>query len=665
MSLGLPLTLLALMLNQFEQPDAHGPSAADAPVIQQKLEQLNEHLRKLKTDDIGRKHVVDVAIYAKAADWIMRHNEFYESKYSEWTVEVLDKGLQRAAEMTEARTPWFPREGTTILGYKSSIDDSIQPYAVTLPKGYSNTERRLWPLHVVLHGRNAKLNEVSFIHEHDGKAVPDDRNWIQLDIFGRTNNAYRWSGETDVFEALSDLRWRANIDWLKVALRGFSMGGAGTWHIGLHYPSHWAAIGAGAGFVDTVHHLKLEKPLSPLHQKLTRIYDAQDYALNAFNVPIIGYGGELDPQLFAAKAMHAKGQEVGVPIEILIGPETAHKFHPDSLRKFMAFINTHTEKGRPDSARAKRLKFVTYTVKYKACEWISIEEQVKPYEASTVEVETDDATNTVEVQTTNVAMLRIEGVAGFARIDGGKPLPLERNTHKRANYFEKTPDGWQPTNDDRIREFAQIERRDVTQVDSHRIVQFSADRLRKRHNLQGPIDDAFMQPFVCVRPTGQAWSEEHANWAKWTLERFEKEFDKRLRGRIPVVNDNQVTDQLISDKNLILFGDPGSNILVAQVIDQLPVKWTRDRFEVQGQSYSTAEHGLALIYPNPLNPRKYVVLNSGHTFHETEFMNSNANLYPRLGDFGIIKFAAQSAKGIDEQVVFSDLFDARWQLSSR
>ena len=43
-------------------------------------------------------------------------------------------------------------------------------------------------------------------------------------------------------------------DWIdpdKVVLRGFSMGGAGTWHIGLHRPDRWCVIGPGAGFTRT------------------------------------------------------------------------------------------------------------------------------------------------------------------------------------------------------------------------------------------------------------------------------------------------------------------------------------------------------------------------------------------------------------------------------
>ena len=98
-----------------------------------------------------------------------------------------------------------------------------------------------------LHGRGATLTEVSFIAGHDSdKALPAEQDFIQLEVFGRTNNAYRWAGEVDVFEAIDAVTKQYTIDPNRILLRGFSMGGAGTWHIGLHYPGHWAAIEAGA-----------------------------------------------------------------------------------------------------------------------------------------------------------------------------------------------------------------------------------------------------------------------------------------------------------------------------------------------------------------------------------------------------------------------------------
>jgi dienelactone hydrolase len=61
-------------------------------------------------------------------------------------------------------------------------------------------------------------------------------NYIRLEVFGRGNNSFRWAGETDVFEAIASVRKRYNIDANRILLSGFSMGGAGSWQIGLHEP---------------------------------------------------------------------------------------------------------------------------------------------------------------------------------------------------------------------------------------------------------------------------------------------------------------------------------------------------------------------------------------------------------------------------------------------
>src|SRR5262249_58188933 len=84
-------------------------------------------------------------------------------------------------------------------------------------------------------------------------------------------------------------------DERRMVLRGFSMGGAGAWHLGLHHPSLWSSVEAGAGFTETRRYARLEN-LPDYQEKALHIYDAVDYAANAYNVPLAGYGGEDDPQ---------------------------------------------------------------------------------------------------------------------------------------------------------------------------------------------------------------------------------------------------------------------------------------------------------------------------------------------------------------------------------
>lgn len=80
------------------------------------------------------------------------------------------------------------------------------------------------------------------------------------------------------------------------------------------------------------------------------------------------------------------------------------------------------------------------------------------------------------------------------------------------------------------------------------------------------------------------------------------------------------------------------------------------------QVWPASSHGLCLIFPNPLNRSKYIVLNTGHTFGEREFRASNAWLFPRLGDVGVLQLSQSSGGQTESSLIWSDVFGADWQL---
>jgi dienelactone hydrolase len=619
-----------------------------AKQIAEKLTQLQDQVKKLKALDLDPYLMADVEVYAKAADWAIRHQEFYSPDYAAQAQRGLETGLARAEKLLTGASPWDQQAGSLIRGYYSAVDGSVQPYAVKLPPSFAGKEMDRWPLQVHLHGRADKMNEVNFIQQHDGKPVKEDQSWIQLDVFGRTNNAYRWAGETDVFEAIRAVQRRYRIDNRRIVLRGFSMGGAGAWHLGLHYPSMWCSVGPGAGFVDTYQYQKIKSPLPSYQNSTLKIYDAIDYVVNASNLPVCTYGGELDEQLVASTSMVEAAKKLGVEIKILIGPGVGHKFEPKTEKEFIAFHTEKMQQGRASYPGLRKIRFVTYTTKYNHCEWVSVEEQLFPYQQSTIEGEVD-ADGVLRIKTQNVSVLKIaRDVADSIIIDGDKhPITMAAQGLLPFVYYQSTGEGWTVLNYD-------------SSLGFNKNLDF-----RKRKDLQGPIDDAFMQPFVIVRGTGKPWSAEHAAWSKWTLDRFSAEFDKWMRGQVEIIDDVAVTDDLMSKKHLILFGDPGSNSVLAKLHSKLPIKWTESNVTVDGQTYDAKTHGVALIYPNPLAPKKYVVVNSGHTFHETQFKASNAQLYPRLGDIAVLKFVVDPKVGYQESVEWAEIFNSSWRLAEK
>src|SRR5262249_28673037 len=56
----------------------------------------------------------------------------------------------------------------------------------------------------------------------------------------------------------------------------------------------------------------------------------------------------------------------------------------------------------------------------------------------------------------------------------------------------------------------------------------------KRPGLQGPIDDAFTTPFLCVRGTGKPWNVAVHAWSEVSLKRFAHEWNRYFRGDLPI-----------------------------------------------------------------------------------------------------------------------------------
>jgi hypothetical protein len=645
-----------LLIPQQFTAETRQPPAEELTRIESKRTELDAAIEKLTAAGKRADLLVDVAIYSKAAEWIVRHGEFYSDKYAGWTIAGIERGLARATELHEGTPGWPAQAGRLSRAFVSRVDGSVQPYGLIIPADYGKDPARRWRLDVELHGRGSTLNEVSFLNAHDSaQAVPPNQEFIQLDVFGRTNNAYRWAGETDVFEAIESVRKRYNIDDRRIVLRGFSMGGAGSWHLGLHHPDRWCSVGPGAGFSDTKKYQKITA-LPPWQEATLHIYDAVDYAANSFNVPIVCYGGEDDPQLEASRNVRDAIAKLGVefsedglnasavsmPFLYLVGPKTGHRFHPDSLKQAMEFHAKHAAEGRPYFR--DRLRFVTYTLKYPGAFGYRVWQMGEHYRPAVIEATKRDD-GVVDVKAENVVLLEISrGVGPTVRIGGGE-FEIETAAGGRLPnvMLRRDGNGWDLLGyDDTLREMNSSS--------------------AKRPGRQGPIDDAFTGPFLCVRGTGEPWSPALAAWADRSLDQFAREWDKWFRGRLPIKKDTEVTRDDIQNHHLILFGDPGSNRVLRDAMKGLPLKWTRESIALGSRTFAPTDHAVVMIHPNPLASRRYVVVNTGHTFHDGQFRGSNAQLYPRLGDYAVLRFGGPSEAIGSEEVVEAGIFNELWQI---
>jgi hypothetical protein len=627
-------TLVALLLV---------PMLALAQAKPTKLYPPDEATRKKITDGIAdfekqTKDIYepDILVYLKAAQWIVKHDEWHTEKSAQQTLDLLAMGRERLKMYEKGKPfPWLAVRGRPVIrGYRSDVDESYQPYAVRYPDNFD--PKKTYRVDVILHGRDDTLTEVKFLHSKE-KAKPGAKlDFFELEVYGRGNNAYRWAGETDVFDAMGDFTARTSKERLFEwgVLRGFSMGGAGTWHIGLRHPLKFRALGPGAGFTTT-HGYIANFPKQPDYiEKCLRIYDAVGYAENVFNVPVFAYSGEKDKQKLAADLIEAKLKDFKEPhtFKHLVAPGLEHKQPAEWLAKLEVEYQKALEPKK--EAEVKRFRIVQYTADGPwTRHWAQIVAFEKPYEEAVIDgIHNDDTfvLNTKNIRAISLVMLKPIGsvsVDGWNSKNRGGNLLIKRNGVWSSEWVGNAAAEW------------------------------NYFKTMKTIYCSGPIDDAFRRPFEIIIPTAKGWHDSSAKFIEARQTEFTKNWSKYFRGTLAP---GTRTVKGITG-NIVLFGDPQSNPEIAKLLPKLPIIWNETELIVNGKTYDSKTHIPVLVYPNPGDIPGSIVINSGHTFREADLKGTNANLYPHLGDWAVLKAKPTKDDPAGFEVVAAGLFDADWK----
>lgn len=260
-------------------------------------------------------------------------------------------------------------------------------------------------------------------------------------------------------------------------------------------------------------------------------------------------------------------------IQFLVAEKTPHRTPPEFRQRLDAFHREYVARGRrsPD-----RVRFVTYTTRYNRAHWVTIDGLGKHYDRADVDARRSDNRAQYDITTGNVThlVLRETERASSVSIDGQK-LAVKGAPQIALT---KSGDRWTTGAGDAV--------------------------VRKKHGLQGPIDDAFLGAFLVVRPTGTPWNKAA--------------HDQSLNGN-------------------------------------LPVSWTKETVAFGAKSFPAAESLPAFIYPNPMAASKYVVVNSGLTAEWHDWAGDHP--MPQLGDFAVLM-----VKEGEPTVALGGLFNESWRL---
>jgi len=483
--------------------------------------------------------------------------------------------------------------------FLSRIDHSAQYFAVLPPRDFD--PRRSYALILTLHGAGVEAyGQVKAYGPKDWAFVVAPTN--------RRRFGFDWQdwGRLHTLQVLDIVTRRFPIDTNRIYLTGHSMGGHGTWHVGLHHPDRFAAIAPSAGWTSFQRYVPffLQQSAIYAHPDLLAIRDrvlradrTPLFVENALNLPAFVLQGGKDDNVPPTHARHFVGllKRLGYKVQYLEVPGKGHWWdeegvegtacvdHPD----LMEFLQGQVRDPFP-----RRIRFRTTDLGINPrCYWIEIVALDKLYQDGVVEAKIEGP-HRIDLKLQNIAALRLYPPSKW--ISPG-PLSLRINGQMLKVKWK----GWEPIPLRRKKD------------GRYKIGRWPHKKLMKTPHFYGPIKQAFYSPFIFVYGTrgDRERRENSLHLARITSEQWWW----RANGRVEIIPDTLVTPEVVKRYNLILFGGPGTNRILQRIQKKLPIRMdpggvTIGRVRVPGRDLA-----VLFLYPNPLNPRRFVMIVGGNS----------------------------------------------------
>ena len=422
---------------------------------------------------------------------------------------------------------------------------------------------------------------------------------------------YMLVGEEDVLRAIEETCRLFAVDKDRVYLAGSSMGGTGCWQLATRYPDRFAGIVAGCGNTDVqvwrerwLWRIPADSPQAGVREFLRDDTSSVGRVVNLWNVPVVSLHGEEDKINNRAHAdrMIAALKAVKHPNwRFHLLPLVGHGFAIDH-EKALA--------GCKRNSRPERVRYTTAWLRYPGTDWLRIVGLQRRLCQASVDGKADPRTGTVEVTTQNVARLEIV-TRKLPLMDGPVRLKLDGQTVP----FELFPES----------EAAPVYARSEEGVWAPALpIVPDVFPPAKNSTIEGPVEHVFLSRFLLVTPDSEGPTAESARCA---ADDFSQLWQHRYVVPCRMARADEVEPDEIQRSNLVLFGLPEDNSLLARILPKLPVKYEPDGFEIGGKKYGGPNAGLKLCYPNPLAPHRYVALMSGLT------PDSYVDMHRRLGNW--------------------------------
>ncbi|TVQ53787.1 MAG: alpha/beta hydrolase, partial [Phycisphaerales bacterium] len=469
--------------------------------------------------------------------------------------------------------------------FRSGIDGSLQYYAVQPATGMMQDENgeeveAPSPPGLVLSLHGASVEAISQARSYEPKS------WTH--IVAPTNRrpfGFDWEdwGRIDAMEVLEVAERELRPDPLRRYLTGHSMGGHGTWQIGVHYPDRFAAIGPSASWIsfwsytgaaeydeDHPHEAMLKRAVSPSDTL------ALESNLARYAIYILHGDEDESVPVEQARIMRERLGRFHTNFSYYERPGAGHWWGSQCMDWPPMFEMFERERLTPSDQR-DAIDFTTATPGISAsADWITIHAPQAWLKPARVQVSRDRELRLFFGETTNIARLAIELVG----LEEGEPVSVELDdTHfddidwpeSGALYFERAEsDGaWQ--------------------------VAAPFDPQQKGPHRAGLFKSAFDHHMVFV--IGTQGTEEENTWAFHKARYDAETFWYRGNGAVDIVADVDFDASADPDRNVILYGHAGMNAAWTEVIDDDELHVERDRVRLGDRELTGATRSVLAIRP--------------------------------------------------------------------
>ena len=571
-------------------------------------EQLHGKLERLAQNGDPRVNRPAIALLTQLDYYEYTHGG---GGYVYWGKPTLEGIAADAAKLAAGQNPFAEKRGNFLKGYLAENDRSRQPYSISVPEAYAG--KNPIPLLVDLHSHGW----TQWYRQFQGHPAVELNDMIVVAPHGRGSCDYMWIAEDDVLAVIDDVMRDYSIDGDRVYVTGYSMGGTGSWNMAVRFPDRFAGSYPVAGNADISAWTEAWKkkedrktPLKGLRWFMRTNTSPVTFAENLAQMPVRCAHGALDsiaPVGHARSIIERLKQLKYDKIEYAEDADAGH-FGRISASERAVWLRRFRRDPFPT-----RVRYKTAWYRYSGAYWVEIVRFVQRMKFAEIDARVLTRSR-IDVKADNIALFKLKLDRKLVDLD--KPLTVVVNKCEvlvpelpkdRVLWLQRGL-GLQPA----IPSNGQPGKPAPHSV-RWSIASAGADKPerkfppRKRKGLEGPIDDCFRERFLIVYGTqgGDEWRKEivRREALRWC-----RQWKRRFAAMPPHKADREVTEDDIRLCNLILFGGPSCNSISARVASKLPVRPDGDRIIAGERSYSGDGVGMKACYPNPLQPRRMVVL---------------------------------------------------------